>query len=84
MSNFRIRPSKARFTQCTSPFPPPHPPSFAKKNVEVWPEYFCSRLNNIDQGRVGEGVTMVPNSQGESPLSKKVQNSLTLFVQDCG
>ena len=64
--------------------PPPPPPSFAKKNVEVWPEYFCSRLNNIDQGRVGEGVTMVPNSQGESPLSKKVQNSLTLFVQDCG
>ena len=79
MSNFRIRPSKAPFTQGTSPFP-----LFVKKNVEVWLEHFCSRLNNIDQGKVGEGVIMVPNSQGESPLSKKVQNSLTLFVQDCG
>ena len=71
MSNFRIRPSKVPFTQGTSPFPP----FVNKKNVEVWPEHFCSRLNNIDQGKVGEGVTMVPNSQGESPLSKKVQNS---------
>ena len=38
----------------------PPPP---KNNVEVWPEHFCRLLNNIDQGGVGGGVTMVPNSQ---------------------
>ena len=46
-----------------------------KSNVEVWPEHFCSRLNNIDQGGVGGGVALVPNSQGGSPVSKKVQTS---------
>ena len=68
MFNFRILPSKARFTQDTPPSPP-------KNNVEVWPEHFCCLLNNIDQGGVGGGVTMVPNSQGWSPVSKKEQNS---------
>ena len=68
MFNFRILPSKARFTQDT-------PPSPQKNNVEVWPEHFCSLLNNIDQGGVGGGVTMVPNTQGGSPVCKKEQNS---------
>ena len=71
MSNFRILPSKARFTQDTSP--PPHP--LKKNNVEVWPEHFSSRVNNIDQGGAGGGVIMEPNLQGGSPLSNKVQNS---------
>ena len=57
MFNFRILPYKARFTQDT-------PPSPQKNNAEVWPEHFCSLLNNIDQGGVGGGVTMVPNTQG--------------------
>ena len=51
---------------------PPLPP---KNNVEVWPEHFCCLLNNIDQGGVGEGVTMVLNLQGGSPVCKKEQNS---------
>ena len=68
MFNFRILPSKGRFTQDTSPFP-------QKNNVEVWPEHFCCLLNNNDQGGVGGGVTMVPNSQGGSPVCKKEQNS---------
>ena len=55
--------------------PPPPPPPQKKNNVEVWPEHFCSRLNNIHQEGVGEGVIMVPNSQGGFPVSKKVQNS---------
>ena len=50
--------------------PPPK-----KNNVEVWPEHFCCLLNNIDQGEVGRGVTMVPNTQGGSPVCKKEQNS---------
>ena len=49
MFNFRILPYKAQFTQDTPPSPP------QKNNVEVWPEHFCSQLNNIDQGGVGEG-----------------------------
>jgi len=61
-------PLKPGSLKILSPPPPKH-------NVEVWPEHFCSRLNNIDQGGVGEGVTMVPNSQGGRPVSKKVQNS---------
>ena len=65
MSNFRIVPSRARFTQDTSPSPP-------KNKVEVWPEHFCSRPNNIDLGGVRGGFTMVPNSRGEFPVSKKV------------
>ena len=70
MFNFRIRPSKARFTKnTTTPLPP------QKNNVEVRPEHFCYLLNNIDQGGVGGGVTMVPHSQGGSPVSKKEQNS---------
>ena len=69
MSNFRILPSKARFTQDTPP------PLKKKNNVEVWPEHFGSRVNNIDQGEVGGGVIMEPNLQGGSPLSNKVQNS---------
>ena len=68
MFNFRILPSKARFTQDTPPSPP-------KNNVEVWSEHFCSLLNNIDQGGVGGGVTMVPNTQGGCPVCKKEQNS---------
>ena len=68
MSNFRILPSKAGFIQDTSPSP-------QNNNVEVWPKHFCSGLNNIDQGRVGKGVTTVPNSRGGSAVSKKVQNS---------
>ena len=51
--------------------PPPH----KKNNVEVWPEHFCLLLNNIDQGGVGGGVTMVPNWQGGCPVCKKEQNS---------
>ena len=51
---------------------PPLPP---KNKVEVWPERFCSQLNNIDQRGVRGGVTMVPNLQGGSPVTKKVQNS---------
>ena len=50
--------------------PPPK-----KNKVEVWPEHFCCLLNNIDQGGVGGGVTMVPNTQGGSPVCKKEQNS---------
>ena len=61
-------PLKPGSPKILSPPPPKH-------NVEVWPEHFCSRLNNIDQGGVGGGVTMVPNSQGGRPVSKKVQNS---------
>ena len=64
MFNFRILPSKARFTQDTPPSPP-------KNNVEVWLEHFCCLLNNIDQGGVGRGVTMVSNTQGGSPVCKK-------------
>ena len=75
MFNFRILPSKARFTQNT-------PPSPQKNNVEVWPEHFCCLLNNIDQGGVGGGVTMVLNSQGRSPVYERAK-FLTLFVQDC-
>ena len=48
MSHFLILPSKAQFTQDTYPAPP-------KNNFEVWPEHFCSWLNNIDQGGVGKG-----------------------------
>ena len=62
-------PLQPRFTQDTSPSTPKN------NNAEVWPEHFCSRLNNIYQGGVGEGVTMVPNWQGGCPGSKKVQNS---------
>ena len=51
------------------------PPPPQKNNVEVWPEHFCSLLNNIDQGGVGGGVTMVPNTQGGCPVCKKEQNS---------
>ena len=51
---------------------PPPPP---KNNVEVWPEHFYCLLNNIDQGGVGGGVTMVPNTQGGSPVCKEEQNS---------
>ena len=51
---------------------PPLPP---KNKVEVWPERFYSQLNNIDQRGVRGGVTMVPNLQGGSPVTKKVQNS---------
>ena len=51
------------------------PLSPQKNNVEVRPEHFCYLLNNIDQGGVGGGVTMVPHSQGGSPVSKKEQNS---------
>ena len=69
MSNFRTLPSKARLTQHTSPSLP------QKNKVEVWPEHFCSWLNSIDQWGVGGGVTVVPNLQGGSPVSKTVQNS---------
>lgn len=31
------------------------PPPPKNNNVELWPKHFCSRLNNIDQGRVGGG-----------------------------
>ena len=31
------------------------PPRKENNNLEVWPEHFCSWLNNIDQGGVGEG-----------------------------
>ena len=51
------------------------PPSPQKNKVEVWPEHFCSWLNNIDQWGVGGGVTIVPNSRGGSPVSNTVQNS---------
>ena len=52
------------------------PPPPEKNNIEVLPEYFGSWLNNIDQGGVGGGgVTIVPNLQGGSPVSKKMQNS---------
>ena len=37
--------------------------------------FLLPTLNNIDQGGVGGGDTMVPNLQGGSPVSKKVQNS---------
>ena len=50
MSNFRVLPSKVRFTKDIYPSPPPK-----RNNVQVWPEHFFSRLNNIDQGGVGEG-----------------------------
>ena len=71
MFNFTILPPKTRFTQD----PPPYPLPPKKNNVEVWPEHFCCLLNNIDQGGVGGGVTMVPNSQGRSPVCRKEQNS---------
>ena len=58
------------------------PPPPQKNNVEVWPEHFCCLLNNIDQGGVGGGVTMVLNSQGRSPVYERAK-FLTLFVQDC-
>ena len=51
------------------------PPPPQKNNVEVWPEHFCCLLNNTDQGGVGGGITMVPNSQGRSPVCRKEQNS---------
>ena len=51
------------------------PPPPQKNKVEVWPEHFCSWLNNIDQWGVGGGVTIVPNSRGGSPVSNTVQNS---------
>ena len=51
------------------------PPPPQKNNVKMWPENFCSRLNNIEQDGVGGGVTMVPHSQSGTPVSKKVQNS---------
>ena len=37
-------PLKPGSLKILSPPPPKH-------NVEVWPEHFCSRLNNIDQGK---------------------------------
>ena len=61
-------PLKPASLKILSPPPPKH-------NVEGWSEYFCSRLNNIDQGGVGGGVTMLPNWQGGCSVSKKVQNS---------
>ena len=71
MSNFRILPSKPRSLKIL-----PHFPSPPKKiNVEVWPEHFCSRLNNIDHEGGEAGVTMAPNLQGGSPMRKKVKNS---------
>ena len=51
-----------------------HPPP-QKNNVEVWPEHFCCLLNNIDQGGVGGGITLVQNSQGGFPVCKKEQKS---------
>ena len=72
MTNFRILPYSPVHSRY---FPLPPPPPQKDNNIEVWPEHFCSRLNNIDQEGVGEGVTMVPNSQGGCPVSKKVQNS---------
>ena len=58
------------------------PPPPQKNKVEVWPKHFCCLLNNIDQGGVGGGVTMVLNSQGRSPVYERAK-FLTLFVQDC-
>ena len=57
------------------------PPPPKNNNVEVWPKHFCSRLNNIDQGRVGGGITTVSNSRGGSAVSKKVQNSQRFFCE---
>ena len=74
VSNFRMLPSKPRSLKILPHFRPP-PPLPKKNNVEVWPEYFCSRLNNIDHEGGEAGVTMAPNSQGGSPVRKKVQNS---------
>ena len=62
-------PSKPRSLKILPHFPP------QKNNVEVWPEHFCSRLNNIDHEAGEAGVTMAPNLQGGSPMRKKVKNS---------
>ena len=62
---FPLKPSSLKI------LPPPPP----KNNVEVRPEHFYCLLNNIDQGGVGGGVTMVPNSQSRSPVCRKEQNS---------
>ena len=54
---------KAQFTQDSSPFP-------QTNKVEVLPEAFCTQLNNIDQGGVGEGSPWYQiHSRGGSPVS---------------
>ena len=58
-------------------FPRDTSPPPQKKNNEVKPEHFCFLLNNTEGWR--GGVTMVPNSQGGSPASKKVQKILHTF-----
>ena len=65
---FPLKPSSLKILPLPSPTP-------KKNNVEVWPEHSCPSLNNIDQGGVGGGVTVVPNSQGGSPVSNKVHDS---------
>ena len=62
---FPLKPGSLRILP-PPPTPPPPKPRMLK---------FSSRVNNIDQGGVRGGVIMVPNSQGWSPLSNKVQNS---------
>ena len=53
MFNFRIRPSKARFTKnTTTPLPP------QKNNVEVRPEHFCYLLNILNN-TVSESLAKV-------------------------
>ena len=68
MFNFRILPSKARFTQDTPPSPP-------KKQCWSVARTFLLPTKQHWPGRGGGGVTMVANTQGGSPVREKEQNS---------
>ena len=68
MCNLKILPSKARFTQDT-------PPSSPKKQCWSVARTFLLPTKQHWPGRGGGGVTMVPNSQGRSPVCRKDQNS---------
>ena len=71
-------PSKPRSLKILPHFPPPK-----KNNVEVWPDHFCSRLNNIDHegggGRGHHGAKFA----GWVSYEKESEKFLRLSVQDC-
>lgn len=50
-------------------------PYFLQNNIQVWLDHFCSRLSNINQSWVGEGVTVIANLWCRHPVGEKVPNS---------
>ena len=76
MSYLRIQLFKAHpLIKSTPSFPPPQ----KKQYIEVWLDHFCAQLNNIDQGWLGGGVTVVANPWCRHPVGEKVPNSEHFF-----